>query len=155
MFNNIDAPGQRNRQERRAVAAVQRAKGSTARQEAAKAKRQRKMAAQFERELKRTIVFFNMPKGGVDIATPDGAYLWGGTAAVGGSYQCVVVGPLKSTVDHYVKAIGIFLKGLGKGPNWRMVVAEPMPLVKSNATADEIKAFNDRGFLSIIVEPVA
>ena len=64
-FNNIDAHGEGNRRARRAVAAIQRKAGAEGRLAAAKAKRQRKMARSFERDLGKTVVFYAMPIDGV------------------------------------------------------------------------------------------
>jgi hypothetical protein len=138
-FNNIDAPGEGNRRARRAVAVIQRKAGADGRLAAAQAKRQRKMARSFERDLDRTIVFYAMPLGGVSARDPDGAYL--NPTPVLDLIQVVIAGPLKASIDHYVKAVGAFLK-----VPMRFASTEELPLAPN--------AVSDRVFISLIVEPV-
>lgn len=139
VFKNIDAPGEGNRRARRAVAVIQRKSGADGRLAAAKDKRQRKMARQFEKNLGRTIVVYAMPVGGVNTHDPDGVYL--NQVTVNGRRQIVVAGPLKASLDHYVKAIGEFLK-----TPLRLVECEELPLLEG--------VLSDRRFASIIVEQV-
>ena len=106
VFRNIDAPG--NRHERRAVTAMQRLQGSEGRKAAAEAKRARKNARRFEQDLERTITFYAWPERGfVAAEDPDGAYL---NKQIGIRRQIIVAGELKVPVEHYVKAVGVFLK---------------------------------------------
>lgn len=137
-FNNIDAPGEGNRRARRAVAVIQRKAGAEGRNAAAQAKRQRKMAHQFSRNLGKTIVFYAMPIDGVTLRDPDGAYL--NPNPVSGQRQVVIAGPFKASTEHYVKAIGVFLK-----TTMRLVSSEELELAPN--------ALSDRIFTSIIVEP--
>lgn len=130
-FQNIDAPG--NRHNRRAVAVIQRKAGAEGRIAAAQAKRQRKMARSFKKDLDRTIYFYDMPQGGVTIADPEGAYL--NKVEIGNKRQVIVSGSLKASVDHYVKAIGLFLN-----TPMRLIGHEPLP-------------GSDGKISSIIVEP--
>lgn len=144
-FNNIDSPG--NRHDRRMVAAIQRRHGAEARIEAAKQKRMRKAARQFERDIDRTIAFFAMPKDGINLFDPEGAYVKQGTAQNGtaGQYQVIVVGKMKARADHYVKAVGAFIKQKVK-----LISNELMEIaVPSNQKWDGSKEFR-----SIIVEVV-
>jgi hypothetical protein len=138
-FNSIDAPGEGNRRARRAIAVIQRKSGAEGRIAAANAKRQRKMDRKFEQDLRRTIVFYAMPSvpdNAVSNQDPDGAYL---SAVVNGGQRCVVVvGPLKVSVAHYVKAISLFLK-----KDFKLVSSDPLPTTFST----------DRVFTRIIVEP--
>lgn len=136
VFNNIDAPGEGNRRARRAVAVIQRKAGAERRNTAAQVKRQRKMAHQFSRNLGKTIVFYDMHGGGVSVRDPDGAYLNPGI--IDGRRQIVIAGPLKASIEHYVKAIGIFLK-------------RPMRL--TIALEMDAPPGTDRIFTSMIVEP--
>lgn len=123
-FNSIDAPGLGNRRDRRAVAAIQRRHGAAGRREAAKQKRMRKAAKQFENDLKRTIVFYAQPERGfVAAEDPDGAYLM--AIKMGKLRQVVVAGDLKVSVDHYVKAIGLFLKATARLHYYEDMVTEP------------------------------
>lgn len=138
-FNNIDAPGAHNRHNRRAVAAIQRKGGAETRKGSAEAKRQRKMARQFEQHLGRTIVFYAMPQDGVTTRDPDGVYL--NPNQPNGQRQMVVAGPFKASTAHYVKAIGVFLK-----TTMRLVSSEELDMAPN--------AVSDRIFTSIIVEPV-
>jgi hypothetical protein len=137
-FSNIDAPGPMNRRDRRAVAAIQRRHGAEARLAAAKEKRMRKAAKQFENDLKRTIHFYAQPdRGFVAAEDPDGAYLM--EIKMGGMRQVVVAGDLKASPEHYAKAIGVFLKAEAS-----LVSAEEMQTPPHVA----------RKFTSIIVEVV-
>ena len=138
-FNNIDAPGAHNRHNRRAVAAIQRKAGAESRLAAAQAKRQRKMARSFGRTLDRTITFYGMPIEGVMVRDPDGAYL--DMTEINGQRQIVIAGPFKASLDHYVKAIGIFLKH-----EIKLVSSEELPLAEG--------VISDRIFTQIIVERV-
>lgn len=139
-FNNIDAPGENNRRARRAVAVIQHKAGAEGRKAAAEAKRQRKMAHQFSRNLGKTIVFYAARPEGVFSADPDGAYLssW---ESERGARQIVLVGNPKASIEHYVKAIGEFLK-----KPMRLVSNEPLLYVPDGYRTE-------RPFLSIIVEP--
>jgi hypothetical protein len=139
-FNNIDAPGgYKNRRDRRVVAAIQRKAGAEGRQAAAQAKRQRKMARQFEHNLGKTIVFYAMPIDGVTQRDPDGVYL--NPTPVNGQRQIVVAGAFKASIDHYVNAVGTFLKR-----KMRLVSSEELPLAEN--------VLSDRIFTSIVVESV-
>lgn len=127
---NIDAPG--NRRDRRAVAVIQRKAGAEGRIAAAQAKRQRRMAREFGRDLDKTIVFYNQP---VSLQDPDGAYL---SPAVDGQRQVIIAGEPKASIDHYVNATGVFLK-------------TPMRLVSETP----MTVFSSRPFLSLVLEPIA
>jgi hypothetical protein len=131
---SIDARG--NRHQRRIVAAIQRTEGKEGRLAAAQTKRQRRMAREFERGLGKTIVFYKRAPDGVRTSDPDGAYLW----QQGGRWQMIVIGELKASIDHYVKALGVFLKN-----PMRLVSSEPLPLSEG--------VLSDRPFLSMILEP--
>ena len=105
-LQDIDRHG--NRHNRRAVAAIQRRHGADGRKAAAQAKRARKNARRFEQDLNRTITFFAWPaRGFVAAEDPDGAYLG---REIGGRRQVIVAGEMKVAVEHYVRAIGVFLK---------------------------------------------
>jgi hypothetical protein len=145
-FNNIDCGGEGNRRARRAVAVIQRKAGAEGRLAAAQAKRQRKMARSFERDLDRTIVFYAMPVGGTHIDDAEGAYIWGGNAAVEGRYQVVVIGKLRADLEHYIMAIGVFLK-----KPVRLVSSESLAPPSPMTEKQSVKFA--RGYLSIIVEP--
>jgi hypothetical protein len=138
-FNNIDAPGEGNRRARRAVAVIQRKAGAEGRLAAAKSKRQRKMARSFEKDLGKTILFYAMPIDGVTLRDPDGAYL--NPTPVKGQRQLVIAGAFKVSLDHYVNAIGLFLK-----TKFKLISSEELPLMEN--------ALSDRIFTSIIVEPI-
>jgi len=138
-FNNIDAPGEGNRRARRAVAVIQRKAGAEGRKAAAQAKKQRKMARQFEQNLGKTIVFYAMDAAGVSVRDPDGVYLHPQT--INGHRQVVVAGPFKASTEHYVRAIGAFLK-----TTMRLVSSEELELAPN--------ALSDRIFTSIIVGPI-
>lgn len=124
-FNNIDAPGEGNRRARRAVAVIQRKAGAEGRKAAAQAKRQRKMARSFERDLGKTIVFYAMPEWGfVSSDDPDGAYL---SDERNGQRQIIVSGELRASVDHYVNAINLFLKASHRLVESRKIVPAAKP----------------------------
>jgi hypothetical protein len=134
-FQNIDARG--NRHNRRAVAAIQRHAGAESRKAAAEARRKRKADRRLSQDLGRTIVFYTMPIDGVTLADPDGAYI--NPLSRGNMRQVVVAGPFRASLDHYVKAIGAFLK-----TDFKLVSSVELPLQEG--------ALSDRVFTSIIVE---
>lgn len=86
-----------------------------------------------------------MPSGGVTVATPDGAYTWGGNAEVHGRYQIVVVGKRKHRIGHYVDALATWIKR-----PLRLVSSDPLPLPPERPG----QVVDIRTFLNIIVEPV-
>jgi hypothetical protein len=133
-FDNIDAPGAHNRHNRRAVAAIQRKAGAEGRIAAAQTKRQRKMARSFEQTLNRTINFYWLPETGLTVHEADGAYL--SIPRPGGRHQVIVVGDLKASIDHYIAAVGVFLK-------------KKFKLVGENDMGDVY----GRSYHSIILEP--
>lgn len=132
-FNNIDSPG--NRHDRRCVAAVQRSMGKEGRIAAAEAKRQRRMAKAFKKDLDRTINFYAMPtRGYVASDDPEGAYIG---KQIDGTIQVIVVGTPKLAFEDYATAVGCFMK-----KEVKLVSDISMP------------APNDRLFRSLIIEVV-
>lgn len=140
-FTNIDGPGPKNRAERRAVAAIQRAHGSASRKAQAQAKRDAKAGKRIAQDLARTIVFYAMPESGINTQVPDGVYLAEGRGADAGKYQLAVAGKLRAAVPHYVKAVATFLKR-----EVRLVSDADLPIADGGECP--------RPFRSIIVEVV-
>lgn len=109
--------------------------GKKGRIAAAEAKRQRRMAKAFKKDLDRTILFYAWPERGfVASEDPDGAYL---SIEKGGQRQVIVAGKLKAPIETYVKAVGVFLK-------------TPAALI-SESSLDHT---NGRPFRSLIIEVV-
>lgn len=154
MKPNIDMPGQRHH--RRAVSAIQRRNGADERKAAAQARRDSRKAKRAKGA--NVIVLSKMPGSsiinsrpqqtegiyGVAYDDPDGAYVWGGNADLGGQYQIVIVGPLKGTQDDYCRALIAWIKK-------PMRLVSSAPLTGSSPMVQEI--LDRRGFLSIILAP--
>ncbi len=137
-FVNIDARGQRRN--RAAVNEIQRRHGAAERKAAAEAKRIRKRA---KRADPAAIVVYEMPKGGVSMVTPDGAYIQG---SKGTGWQIIVIGEPKGPPETYRAAVAAWQR-----LEVKIVKAEPLPLpeLRPGLVVDE------RAFLNIILEPVA
>lgn len=154
MKPNIDMPGQRHN--RRAVSAIQRRHGAEERKAAAQARRDARKAKRANGP--NVIVLSKMPEPaivnsrprqtegiyGVAYDDPDGAYVWGGNADLGGQYQIIIIGPLKGTEDDYRRALVAWLKK-------PMRLVSSASLTGSTPTVQEI--IDRRGFLSIILAP--